>query len=490
MVLAAQAEVGFGRQVQWTIHQGVEDFSRAGEFMAIAREDRMSGEPHSEDARTPFQIDRDRLLYSTPFRRLAGVTQVVSPGEGEIFHNRLTHSLKVAQVARRLAERLHKSQPEQAAAWGGLDPDVTEAAALAHDLGHPPFGHGAEKELTNLIAAERSRAEGTNRTRDTSEGYEGNAQSFRVITELAVRRRETAHGLDLTRATLNATLKYPWTWRQNPADLEKYGAYECDNAAFQFARAGPAPTVPDSRFVRSLEAQIMDWADDITYSVHDTEDFYRAGLIPLDGLASNARERNRFLDNVVARALDRGRPIELDRNFNRVFSGLFDTLKVREPYEGTRGQQELLYDFVSSKINQLVKSTTLADPPGAAGDAICCPEEFKLEIFLLKELTWEYVIANPLLAAHRLGRRRAIQTLFREFNQAVIDRNWALFPAYFRERARRLHEERRERGEIPCAERVRLVSDTISSLTDRQALIIYHHFSGLSVSSIVDPSVS
>jgi dGTPase len=450
----------------------------------------MSGEPHGDDARTPFQIDRDRLLYSTPFRRLAGVTQVVSPGEGEIFHNRLTHSLKVAQVARRLAERLLKSHPEQVDAWGGLDPDVTEAAALAHDLGHPPFGHGAEKELTNLIAAERSRAEGTNRTRDTCEGYEGNAQSFRVITELAVRRRESAHGLDLTRATLNATLKYPWTWRQNADDIKKYGAYTCDIQAFQFARAGKPAPVPDPRFVRSLEAQIMDWADDITYSVHDTEDFYRAGLIPLDGLASNIRERNRFLDNVVTRAEEDGRAIQIDRDINGIFSGLFDNVKVREPYEGTRGQQELLYDFVSSRINRLVKSTTLADPPGTRGEAVCYPGEVRLEVFLLKELIWEYVIANPVLAAHRLGHRRAIQTLFREFNQAATDRNWALFPAFFRERARRLYEELRENGEIPCSERVRLVSDTIASLTDRQALIIYHHFSGLSVGSIVDPSVT
>src|SRR6516225_11901228 len=120
--------------------------------MTIARDDRMSGEPHGDDARTPFQIDRDRLLYSMPFRRLAGVTQVVSPGEGEIFHNRLTHSLKVAQIARRLAEKLAKNHHDWVAEWGGLDPDVAEAAGLAHDLGHPPFGHAGEDELHRLVS--------------------------------------------------------------------------------------------------------------------------------------------------------------------------------------------------------------------------------------------------------------------------------------------------------------------------------------------------
>src|SRR5437870_5308255 len=115
------------------------------------RKHRPSQQPAEPDERTAGQLDRDRLLYSTEFRRLAGVTQVVSPGQEEIFHNRLTHTLKVAQIARRLAETFCKKQAGLVASWGGIDADVVEAAALAHDLGHPPFGHLAEEELDNCI---------------------------------------------------------------------------------------------------------------------------------------------------------------------------------------------------------------------------------------------------------------------------------------------------------------------------------------------------
>src|SRR5262249_33450140 len=226
---------------------------RRVEPMPVTREARRSGRPPVGDVRTPFQIDRDRLLYSMPFRRLAGVTQVVSPGEGEIFHNRLTHSLKVAQIARRFAEHFHDRYPAIVTAGGGLDPDVAEAAALAHDLGHPPFGHIAEKELDRLISAELGRAHGSDPANDRREGSEGNAQSFRIITELAVRRPEGRFGLDLTRATLNATLKYPWKWKQNAAKPDKYGAYACDDAAFQSAREGTPSPGGDATFVRSLE---------------------------------------------------------------------------------------------------------------------------------------------------------------------------------------------------------------------------------------------
>jgi dGTPase len=155
--------------------------------MSDPRTDRQSGKTH-DDPREPFQLDRDRLLYSQAFRRLTGVTQVVSPGEGEVFHNGLTHTLKVAQVARRLSEALLHNNPEEVSDWGGLSPDVVESAALAHDLGHPPFGHVAEEELNSLVSEELCRATSKNPKKDPCEGYEGNAQSFRIITELAVRR--------------------------------------------------------------------------------------------------------------------------------------------------------------------------------------------------------------------------------------------------------------------------------------------------------------
>jgi dGTPase len=437
----------------------------------------------------PSNLTATVFLYSMAFRRLTGVTQVVSPGEGEVFHNRLTHSLKVAQVGRRLAEALQKNYPKEVEAWGGLSPDVVETAALAHDLGHPPFGHIAEEELNHLVSNEPEQRARKRAKKTPCEGYEGNARSFRIITELAV-RRGPRHGLDLTRATLNATLKYPWHFGENKAKLGKYGAYVCDEEAFRFAREIPVPGVSDPAFARCLEAQIMDWADDITYSVHDTEDFYRAGLIPLDRLASNPKEQKRFLESLLVRAERRGKLVKHDSEFDKVFRGLFDTLQINDRYEGGLDQQKRLYDFVSSNIHKFVSQTKLKQPPGEKGEALIISADVRQEVELLKELTWTYVIENPALAAHQRGQRQAIRTLFTCFNEAVIEKHWPLFPPFYRERAESLFDHKKTAGEIPATDRVRLVADTIASLTDRQALLLYQQFTGVSHSSMLDSMVS
>lgn len=235
----------------------------------------------STSYRTPAQRDRDRILYSSAFQRLAYVTQVTAPEAGHTFHNRLGHSLKVAQVGRRNAERLRKladrkQLPPAAAGLAlSLDPDAVEAACLAHDLGHPPFGHVAEKALHE----EAREALGTG-----FDAFEGNAQSFRIVTRLAV--RNTLSGLSLTRQTLDALLKYPWAFSMNPTAKahHKWGFYSVgggDREAFEFVRP---EADADAEGPRCLEAEIMDWADDLTYAVHDLDDFFRAGLIPLHRL--------------------------------------------------------------------------------------------------------------------------------------------------------------------------------------------------------------
>ena len=462
------------------------------------RAERMSGATRAPaDRREEFQIDRDRLLYSMAFRRLAGVTQVVSPGEGEIIHNRLTHSLKVAQIARRFAEVMNKdaNYAEIIAAWGGLDPDVVETAALAHDLGHPPFGHLAEVELTRLIkGAIRGAAPGVaDRATDDDakgdddvEGYEGNAQSFRIVTDLSVRRPGSPPGLDLTRASLNAMLKYPWRVGEHHKKKSKYGVYSIDNVSFDFARQHVVTPLTDSPLIRSLEAQIMDWSDDIAYSVHDTEDFYRAGLIPLDRLASNTAARHHFLDEVMERTESSGTPFVLDREIMRYFNEMFDALEIGEAYTGTRKQQESLYDFSSTTIHRFVTSTKLSATPDRNGEIITYPDNIRLEIFFLKQLIWTYVINNPSLATIEVGQRRVIETLFREFNNAVTEKNWAVFPPFFRERAKAIYEEHRTACQMPASQRIRLVADTIASLTDKQALLLYHQFTGLSGTPMFD----
>src|SRR6267378_5665171 len=233
------------------------------------------------DHRSPSRKDKDRIIYTSAFRRLAEVTQVASPSDAHVFHNRLTHSLQVAQVGRSLAEKLRKNE-KACELVGGIDPDTVEAACLGHDLGHPPFGHTAEEELNRLHGPQGG-------------GFEGNAQSFRIVTELAF--KSTKHsGLDLTAGTLAAILKYPWLRGQNKKKPHKWGAYRSELADFKFARK----VCPPERFARSPEAALMDWADDVTYSVHDLEDFFRANRIPVHLLAraGESLERNHFFDDV------------------------------------------------------------------------------------------------------------------------------------------------------------------------------------------------
>jgi dGTPase len=440
--------------------------------MAVGRQDRLEG-GGIPDQRQPFQQDRDRVLYSAEFRRLAGVTQVVGPGDGEVFHNRLTHSLKVAQVARRLVEMFldRPDSRERAEAWGGIDPDVVETAALVHDLGHPPFGHAAEAELDRQVS--RSIRE---RTGQAGAGYEGNAQSFRIVASLAVRREESSRGLDLTRATLNATLKYPCLWRDGTG---KYGAYPSEAAAFAFARELQRPGYEREC---CIEAQIMDWADDIAYSVHDTEDFYRAGLIPLDRLAVNPAERDRFLAATMERRANRPFPDRDPRRVGQIFQRFCSLLRTREPFTGTRSQRAALQATSSALLSRFIQETQLCEPgPGRAGLDI--PLEIQVQVELLKELTWVYVIDNPTLATQRHGQVRIIRGLFEVYLDAAERKNAALFPARFREEAEAvLHEVPRDSAALP-----RLAADTIAGLSDQQAMVLHQRLIGLAPGGLLDP---
>jgi dGTPase len=401
------------------------------------------------DNRSPARKDKDRIIYTSAFRRLAEVTQVASPTDAHVFHNRLTHSLQVAQVGRSLAEKLRQNQQE-CDEIGGIDPDTVEAACLAHDLGHPPFGHTAEEELNELIGAD-------------SGGFEGNAQSFRIVTTLAF--KSTKHsGLDLTAGTLAAVLKYPWLKGQNKKKVNKWGAYSSELADFKFART----VCPRDRLARSPEAALMDWADDVTYSVHDLEDFFRAGRIPvhLMARAGESLERNHFFDDVYRRHSgdkDFAKRGVLEEAFGSILAMFW---RIYEPYSGTKDHRSRLRYFTSQLIHRYVNGVRIE----AGKKSIEINPEYEKEVAILKELTWTYVIEAPNQGLLREGQRSVIRRLFEVYSDAIVSRKaWTIFPTYYREELE---------AATSTAQRKRIVVDLIAGMTEPQVVEAYRQVLG------------
>lgn len=433
--------------------------------------ERYSGSSRKEgEYRSEFQRDRDRVLYSDEFRRLSGVTQVVSATEGDVFHNRLTHSLKVAQVGRRMAESIiQKSSSDLLKACGGLDPDVVETAGLAHDLGHPPFGHGGEAAISRAM-----------RGRGLDEGFEGNPQSFRIVTRLAVRYSEQEPpGLDLTRASLNAILKYPWLWEKAAENDDKWGAYREDKDCFEWAR--DSEDLCEER--RSVEAELMDWADDITYAVHDLEDFYRAGLIPLERLHAQGSYGSSGLmtpeiERVAAVLQEEERGLTEDQSeVEERLVSLIDPyfLPLDAPFDGRRQQREALRTAASALITRFINATSLREPNAEATPLVSIDEEAEFDVKLLKGLTKHYVIEHPRVVSIRAGQRRMLETLFSIYAEVIgtkKHRDHALLPQAI--------QDRRDSGDSSQ----RLAADLLASMTERQVAQTYQRLMGVGQSPV------
>lgn len=459
--------------------QGLNDRQSDAANGGLRGEDDASGK---QSYRSRPQRDRDRILYSSALARLAYVTQVTAPESGHAFHNRLSHTLKVAQVARRNAERL-----QGLASSGGivgaaatlvkaLDADSVEASALAHDLGHPPFGHIAENEL-------QARAK-----EYMPDGFEGNAQSFRLVTRLSV--RSSTPGLDLTRRTLDGLLKYPW--KQVPHDPKfpkrehKWGYYTDDTHAFEFARAAWPPEPTDALPERSFEAELMDWADDLTYAVHDVDDFFRAGLVPLDRLGvsdgSNSPEAKRLAtllaDAKHARptAFPAGHSIEqLVDAATRVVGRYGPTT----PYEHTTGARAEMRTFGSKLITKYLEAFSLADDPATGRVKLSVDEEARLEVEALKMLVVVYVVRRPGLAVIQHGQTRVIGDLFKWYFKASEPKgDRRVFPPSARERLEATNDT--------APERARVVVDLVSGLTETAAIQLHHRLSGGWTGSALD----
>jgi dGTPase len=352
----------------------------AGSY-STADAERWLPEQHSS-RRSDFARDRARVVHSSALRRLAAKTQVLSPTVGLDFaRNRLTHSLEVAQVGRELGASL------------GLDPDVVDTACLAHDLGHPPFGHNGERALNDWSA-------------DIG-GFEGNAQTLRLLTRIEPKvygDDGRSYGLNLTRASLDASCKYPWPRSQgipDPSGRSKYGFYDDDTAAFEWLRAG----APDRQ--RCIEAQVMDLSDDIGYSVHDFEDAIVNGYVDVTALGARV-DHDELVNSMfewIGGEVDHD---ELIAAFDRL-----DNLDAwLDRWDGSRQAQGRLKNLTSQLIGRFAGAATQATRaafPQASlvrfGADIVVPREIQAEIAVLKGIVAAFVMSTnarrPIYAQQR-----------------------------------------------------------------------------------------
>lgn len=392
---------------------------------------RVVDEPVKGSVRSAFARDRARVLHSAALRRLAAKTQVMVAGEADFPRTRLTHTLEVAQIARELGAAL------------GCDPDVVEVAGLAHDLGHPPYGHNGEEALDRIA--------------DRIGGFEGNAQSLRVLTRLEAKVVDPVTGqsvgLNLSRASLDAACKYPWTRRPG---LRKFGAYADDVPAFEWLRDG----APADR--TCLEEQVMDWSDDVAYSVHDFEDAVHSGIASLDVFASPG-ERRALVEVAHERFPDEGEPAALAEALDRLVA--LDYWPRR--FDGSMTDLVALKHFTSYLIGRFCSTaqvaTQVAYGPGPHtryGADLVVPEEVRAEVSVMKAVAVLYVMHRPGADEEYTKQRATIAELV---NALVLDGGRSLEP-WLRDAYATAPDD---------AERLRVVIDQVASLTD-VSLVAWH----------------
>lgn len=383
--------------------------------------------------RGEFARDRARVLHSSALRRLGAKTQVVGPQSDDFVRNRLTHSLEVAQVGRELGLAL------------GCDPDVVDTACLAHDLGHPPFGHNGEVAL-DAVAAHIG-------------GFEGNAQTLRVLTRLEPKVLDPATGcgvgLNLTRASLDAVAKYPWP---RPAGVPgaasgKFGVYADDRPVFDWVRRD----VPGER--RCVEAQVMDLADDIAYSVHDVEDAVVASHLDLEVLSS-PDERRRVAVQVRSWYLPDAGDDEVLEAFVRL-RGLPEWVR---GFDGSVRALAALKNLTSHLIGRFTRAIEEATrdrygpgPLTRHGGDVVIPRETLVEVNVLKGIAAVYVMTladrQPLYE-----RQRAVLTGL--FSALALHAPETLEAAYAGVWSQATDDDAR----------LRVVVDQVASLTDGRAV--------------------
>lgn len=395
-----------------------------------------------------------------------------------LFHNRLTHSLKVEQVGISLYSKLQDDN-------GGpfedrVNRDAVAAACLAHDLGHPPFGHAGEEELHKLVTCrthrERPRPFKTRQTDPCpncllEDGFEGNAQSFRIVSALAVHKGWSVEdadrgyfGLDLTAVTLRATTKYPWTRGDGPKP-HKWGAYDLDKPLLDEITGGDQ--------AKTVEANIMDWADDISYAVHDLEDFYRSGHLPLELFVRPTDEFGYFFEYV--RAQD---PNLVTDDTRQSLEGLAALYFPARRFRGEPQELQKMESLRSVLLTNFIEASTLKEDGSIKVDSF----QEKLN-GIIKQFTWYYVIDNPELSNIQNGQRQVLREIFHSLRKQaeevylthgdkVDPRAERRLPASLRWFVEIALKQQSESVKPSRSERVhRALVDYVASLSDEEAYI-------------------
>jgi len=403
--------------------------------------ERMSGKSDENDYRSAFQIDRDRVLHTPTFRRLQNKTQVFWSGEYDFYRTRLTHSLEVAQIGRAICHWLQSRAEGPLHADCFIDPDLVEAACLSHDLGHPPFGHAGERTL-NFLMQEHG-------------GFEGNAQTLRILTERIFSAKRT--GMDPSRAFLDSILKYKSLWSELKTVTGKnpkhHFLYDDQHALLDWAMGGhdfPIELSPGKArdSFKSIECQIMDWADDTAYSLNDLSDCVRAGFLTTDKIHQWA-EKNGI-------AIEEGGSLEK----------LMQAIRSRK-----------VDPFIGKRIGRYIQSTQLRECVNFLSHQsmryryeLVVEEDVRRESELFKKLAFEVVFLSPQLKQLEHKGNHMLHTLWdllekRYISAGHIDgQNFQILG----------HDTA---GEIEQAEgasaKARLICDFLAGMTDGYAARMY-----------------
>ena len=399
-------------------HPGYSDFDRA----------RFLDEPAKRGGRTEFARDRARIIHSFALRRLAAKTQVAVPWATDFPRTRLSHSLECAQVGRELGAAL------------GADPDLMEGACLAHDIGHPPFGHNGEEALNQIASS--------------CGGFEGNAQSIRLLIRLEAKTvlpDGKSIGLNLTRASLDAATKYPWSRVEN---ARKFGVYEDDLEIFNWYRSG----VESGK--TSMEAQIMDWSDDVAYSVHDLEDSLVSGQIKLDQLSSDLPKLFKVAQQMYLADIT-------ESEMQSALSALQKLSCWPRYYDGTHRSLARLKDLASQLIGRFAQAAEVATQEKYGdGDLtrynanLVVPRAQRVEVALLKSMAGHYVI-NASDSQVRYGEQ---QRLLTELVEAILESAPNTLESFFLQDWQNAQTDQA---------RLRVVIDQVASLTDPGAVALH-----------------